>query len=563
MNAASAAASKGRGVHPSAPSAFASVARGALSGPRGALGGVAARVTLADGWARAGLALLAGAVSALAMPPFNLWPVLALTFPVAIWLIDGAAARTRARSALAAAGVGFLFGFGYFLAGLWWIGSAFLVDAAIFGWLLPFAVMGLPALLGPFHAVAFGLARLVWPTGWPRILVFALALGFAEYARGRLFTGFPWNSFGYALADQTWLGQFASVVGVDGLTFLALAIFAAPAVLADSEPAKRAVVAALAALVALAVFGGVRLASSETTYDERVRLRVLQPEIPQDEKTQESSRDTVMDTYLSLTDEAKSPEHRGFADANLVVWPESAFPFLLSRTPDALARIGRSLAPGASLVTGSVRGERPLGADKAQYWNSIHLVGDDGSIFATYDKIHLVPFGEYLPFQSFLEGLGLEAITRQRGGFSSGDLRSLIALPQGPRFRPLVCYEAIFPDEIAGDERPDFLLNVTNDAWFGRTPGPYQHAAQARARAVEQGLPLVRSANGGVSMIVDSYGRVLQSAALGERGVIDGALPKSLPPTPYSLTQGALAFTMPAFFIVVLAVAGFDKFRRR
>lgn len=527
--------------------------------PTEALVALAARITLADGWRRALLALGAGAVSALAMPPFEVWPVLALTLPVAVWLIDGAAGETRMRGVASAAASGFLFGFGYFLAGLWWIGSAFLVDADVFGWLLPFAVAGLPALLGIFHALAFALARLVWRPGWPRILVFALALGFAEYARGRVFTGFPWNSFGYALADQAWLGQFASVVGVDGLTFLALAIFASPAVLADQAPAKRVLGLSVAALAGLAAFGAVRLGTSETEFDRRVAVRVLQPEIPQDMKSQDSQRDTIMDAYIALTDEAKGPAHRGFADANLVVWPESAFPFLLSRTPDALARIKQALAPGSVLVTGSVRGERRLGSDAADYWNSIHMVGDDGSILATYDKTHLVPFGEYLPFQSFLESLGLEAITRQRGGFSSGSAHELIALPQGPRFRPLICYEAIFPDEVATEERPDFLLNVTNDAWFGLTPGPYQHAAQARVRTIEQGLPMIRSANGGISSVTDSFGRVTDTAKLGQRGVVDGVLPKPIPPTLYTTTGGLLKFTIPILFLLVAALSAFDK----
>jgi apolipoprotein N-acyltransferase len=520
-----------------------------------AVSALAARATLAYGWRRAATATLAGAASALAMPPFSVWPVLFLTLPTAVWLIDGASGETRWRSVLSAAVIGFLFGFGYFLAGLWWIGSAFLVDADVFGWLLPFAVAGLPALLGLFHAAGFALARLLWSPGWPRVLTFAAALGLAELARGHLFTGFPWNSFGYALADQAWLGQFASVIGVEGLTYLALAIFAAPAVLADPRPSRQALAAAATALAGLAIFGGARLGLSETAFDPKVTIRVVQPEIPQDMKSQESARDTIMDAYIALTDEAKGPEHRGFADASLVVWPESAFPFLLSRAPEALARIGASLAPGSVLVTGSVRGERRPDGSGADYWNSVHLVGDDGAILATYDKIHLVPFGEYLPFQSFLESLGLEAVTRQRGGFATGSRRALIALPQGPRFRPLVCYEAIFPEEIAGDERPDFLLNVTNDAWFGRTPGPYQHAAQARARSVEQGLPLVRSANGGLSAIVDPYGRVVASARLGERGVVDGRLPLKIEPTLYVSTGGLLHLAFPAIFLTFVFIA--------
>lgn len=514
------------------------------------LSSIAAKVTLSHGWRRALIAFAAGAASALAMPPFGIWPVLALTVPFAVWLVDGASGESRAKSALGAAGVGFLFGFGYFLAGLWWIGSAFLVDADVFGWLLPIAVTGLPALLASTTAAAFGLARLLWTPGWTRILTFAAIVGLGEYARGHLFTGFPWNSFGYALADQVWLGQFASVVGVEGLTFMALAIFAAPAVLADAEPSRRFMTAAVFALAGLAGFGGVRLHYlADNSFDSRVRVRAIQPEIPQDMKSQEEERDTLMDAYLALSDEARGPERRGFADAELVVWPESAFPFLLARAPDALARIGRSLARGSVLVTGSIRGERRADQAEADFWNALYMIGDDGSVRATYDKIHLVPFGEYLPLQSLLESFGLESLTRQRGGFATGSRRAVITLPQGPRFRPLICYEAIFPEEVQPDERPDFLLNVTNDAWFGRTPGPYQHAAQARVRSVEQGLPMVRSANGGVSFIIDAYGRTVSALPLGTRGVVDGFLPSPIAPTVFVRTSGCLFWLFPVLFL--------------
>ncbi|MFD1703194.1 apolipoprotein N-acyltransferase [Methylopila henanensis] len=515
------------------------------------LAAAAGSIMLASGWRRALIAFAAGAASALAMPPFSLWPVLALTFPVAVWLIDGAAGATKGRTLLSAAGAGWCFGFGYFLAGLWWIGSAFLVDADVFGWLLPFAVAGLPAGLALFHALGFALARALWSGTPARVLAFAAALGLAETARGHILTGFPWNAFGYALADQAWLGQFASVVGVEGLTFLALAIFAAPAALADARPAKRGVAFAVAALAALAVFGGVRLGLAETGFDTRVSVRAIQPEIPQDMKSQDAARDTIMDAYVALSDEARGPDRRGFADANLLVWPESAFPFLLSRTPEALARIAQSLEPGATLVTGAVRGERAADGSGATFWNAVHLVGDDGAIDDTYDKLHLVPFGEYLPFQSLLEAIGLEQLTRLQGGFASGTRANLITLPQGPRFRPLICYEAIFPWEITPGDRPDFLLNVTNDAWFGRTPGPYQHAAQARVRAVEQGLPLVRSANGGISMVVDAYGRTISSLPLGERGVVDAQLPLPIGSTAYYSTSGLLFLIFPVLFVLV------------
>ncbi|GLK77507.1 apolipoprotein N-acyltransferase [Methylopila jiangsuensis] len=516
---------------------------------RSPLAALAQTVTLANGWRRVMIAFSAGAASALAMPPLSLWPVLALSFPVAVFLIDGAAGATRGRTILSAAVAGWWFGFGYFLGGLWWIGSAFLVDADIFGWLMPLGVAGLPAGLALFPAAGFALARALWSGGGRRVFAFAGALGLAETLRGHVLTGFPWNAFGYALADQSWFGQFASVVGVEGLTFIALAVFAAPAALVGPRPAWRGAAAAALTLAGLAAFGAGRLALGPTEYDPRVTVRAIQPEIPQDIKTQEAQRDVVMDAYLALSDEARGPESRGLADATLTVWPESAFPFILSRTPEALSRIGASLAPGATLATGAVRGElRPDGTP--QFWNALHLVGDDGAIHATYDKLHLVPFGEYLPFQALLEAVGLQQLTRLQGGFSAGDRATLIALPQGPRFRALICYEAIFPGEIAGGERPDFLLNVTNDAWFGHTPGPLQHAAQARVRAIEQGLPLVRSANGGVSMVVDAYGRVLAALPLGQRGVVDSRLPLKIAPTIYDTTRGMLFLLFPIVFML-------------
>jgi apolipoprotein N-acyltransferase len=262
---------------------------------------------------------------------------------------------------------------------------------------------------------------------------------------------------------------------------------------------------------------------------------------------------------VALSDEARGPDARGFEDAGLLVWPESAFPFLLSRTPDALARIASALAPGSVLVTGAVRGERRADGLGADYWNAVHMVGADGGIAATYDKVHLVPFGEYLPFQPLLEAIGLRQLTQLKGGFAAGRRSALVTLPQGPRFRPLICYEAIFPWEAAGSgERPDFLLNVTNDAWFGHTPGPYQHAAQARVRSVEQGLPLVRSANGGVSEIVDAYGRRIAALGLGQRGVVDAVLPRAAPPTVYALSGGWIMFVLPALFLFGVVVTRRD-----
>ncbi|MEX0591040.1 MAG: apolipoprotein N-acyltransferase, partial [Xanthobacteraceae bacterium] len=471
------------------------------------LAAIAHRVVLAWGWRRRLIALGAGALSAFAMAPYDLWPLLALTLPVLIWLIDGAG--TGAAGLRATFAAGWWFGFGYFLAGLYWIGMALLVEADQFGWLLPFAVVAIPAGLALFTGFGALLARLLWTSGPTRILAFAVGLTVAEWLRGHLLTGFPWNSFGQALASMPAVAQAASIVGLWGLTLIALVTLASPATLADPpEATKRpwllpAISAAV--LIAFAGFGLHRLATTETASIAGVRLRIMQPNLPQDEKFKPSAKQAVMDRYKSVSDRATGPDTRGVRDVTHLIWPESAFPFFLEREADALAQIADLLPPGVVLVTGAARIEEARGGqDQPKVFNSIRVLGDDGAILSTYDKVHLVPFGEFLPFQRFLEGLGFQQLTRVRGGFTPGAARRTLSIPRLPPASPLICYEAIFPGQVLPEGmRPAWLLNVTNDAWFGNTPGPHQHFAQARLRAIEEGLPLVRAANNGISAVVD------------------------------------------------------------
>ncbi|MDQ0472366.1 apolipoprotein N-acyltransferase [Labrys wisconsinensis] len=500
------------------------------------------RVVLLWGWRRALAAFAAGALGALAMPPFGLFPVLAVSFTVAIWLLDGATgAQGRILPSLrAAAWIGWCFGFGYFLAGLWWIGQAFLVDADDFAWLMPFAVVLLPAGLALFHALGFALARLVWPAGPARILGFAAALAAVEWLRGHVLTGFPWNAFGYALAGEIHLAQTLSLIGLPGLTLLAVAILASPAALADDRAlfprARRAPLAALAVLVLMAGFGAWRLSTTDVGTVDAVRLRIMQPAIPQDDKFRPSLRDQVMRQYLTLSDQATSPQTPGMTGVTHLIWPESAFPFILSQDADALADIASLLPPGATLLTGAGRVEEPgPGETDPRYYNAVHVIDSNGTILDSYDKVHLVPFGEYLPFQRFLESIGLRQLTQLRGGFTPGPRLRTLDIPGAPPAGILVCYEAIFPGQVVDRaNRPQWLLNVTNDAWFGLTPGPYQHFLQARARSIEEGLPLVRAANDGISAVIDPVGRVIASLPLGTRGVLDSTLPKALPATLYA-----------------------------
>jgi apolipoprotein N-acyltransferase len=518
---------------------------------------LASHVLLAWGWKRALIALVAGALSALAMAPFNAWPVLFATIPVAVWLIDGAGAG-RFGGVPAAALAGWWFGFGYFIAGLYWIGFAFLVDADTFAWLLPFAVMGLPAGLAVFTAFGFALARLIWTADPWRILGFASALTISEWLRGHVLTGFPWNAFGYALTEPLALAQTASLVGLWGLTFIALAVFASPAALIDDRAATRRpwlpVALSLVVLAAMGGYGALRLAATPTRFVDQVKLRLMQPNLQQDVKFNYAAKQMVMDRYLSLSDRATGPHTSGVRDATILIWPESAFPFFLSREADAMARIADLLPQGTILITGAVRPpDQPAGMPITRAYNSIYAIDHDGTILSVYDKLHLVPFGEYLPLQAMMERLGFVQLTKVRGGFIPGDRRRTMAIPNAPRMLPLICYEAIFPgDVVPRDDRPGWIVNVTNDGWFGISTGPYQHLQQARLRAVEEGLPVVRAANTGISAVIDPVGRIVARLSLGVEGVLDSALPVALPPTLYSRIQDTAAWIAVALSVIVV-----------
>jgi len=511
-------------------------------------------IILSWGWKRAGIALLAGALSTLAMAPFNAWPVLFVTFPVAVWLIDGAGAG-RAGGVPAAAWTGWWFGLGYFVVGLYWIGKAFLVDADTFAWLMPFAVLGLPAYLALFTAFGFALARLLWTRDATRILALAISLTASEWLRSQVLTGFPWNTFGYALTEPLALAQTASLIGLWGMTFLTVAIFASPAVLIDGTSRRRkpwiAPAAAVSVLVAMGVFGAIRLSREPTRMLSKVHLRIMQPNLQQDVKFNYSAKAEVMQKYLTLSDRSTGPQSTGVRDATVLIWPESAFPFFLTREADAMAQIAALLPKGTVLITGSVRApDVPPGTRITRAYNSVYVIDHDGNVRSVYDKLHLVPFGEYLPFQDLMERLGFEQLTKVQGGFIPGAVRHSMEIPNAPRALPLICYEAIFPETVASrDDRPGWIVNLTNDGWFGISTGPYQHLQQARLRAIEQGLPLVRAANTGISAVIDPLGRIVARLDLGIEGVLDSALPAANPPTIY-----ARAGDIPAAIIVAIAM---------
>ncbi|NML75073.1 apolipoprotein N-acyltransferase [Rhizobium sp. S-51] len=485
---------------------------------------LAGRIMLLWGWKRLLFAFLAGAVGALALPPFSFFGTLFLSFTILVWLLDGTAGnpdRSHSFGLRSAFVIGWSFGFGYFVAGLWWLGNALLVEADEFAWALPLAVLGLPAVLAIFYGLATMLARLFWSEGFGRLAALAAGFGLMEWLRSFVATGFPWNAIGYGAMPIPLMMQSVTVIGVFGVSALAVVVFAAPALLGTRKGLVPGL--ALAGLLAAAHlgYGAYRLAEPVPS-GKPLTVRLVQPMVDQAKKLANTDRIDVFNQHLALSAE---PVAAGKPQPDIIVWPETSIPFILTENPDALARIGDVLKDGQVLVTGAVRSEDQGAGHPPRYYNSVYMIDDKGQILSASDKVHLTPFGEYVPYEDVLRRIGFDNLVSLPGGFSPAQQRSLLTTPAGIGLYPLICYEIIFPDEVAIPvEGAGAILNVTNDAWFGITPGPYQHFQQARIRAVETGLPLIRGANNGISAVVDPRGRVLSGMALGTRGVVDSTL---------------------------------------
>ena len=491
---------------------------------------LAGRVILLWGWRRALVAFAAGALATLSQAPVDFFAVCLVSFPVLVWLIDGAVVEGRAHflgRLRPAFSVGWWFGFGYFLAGLWWVGNALLVEAESFAWALPLAIIVLPAGLAVFYGLATSLARSFWSNGIGRIFALAFGFGVAEWLRAVVLTGFPWNAIGYAAMPTPFLMQPVSVTGLYGMNALAVFVFAMPALLASRLHLRIGLLLATSLVIADIAFGLLRPAP--VADGSKIAVRVVQPSIDQSEKWDPSIRDRIFKTYLDMT---IAPPAEGKQRPSVIVWPETAVPFLFTDRPDALAALGAALQDGQLLLAGVVRSESGAGEnDESRYYNSIVAIDSRGEIIGASDKMHLVPFGEYLPFEDLLTRLGMKKIVSTPLSFSEGSERRLLDLPGGIRALPLICYEAIFPAEVGRDiGNADIILNVTNDAWYGDTPGPYQHFRQAQLRAVEYGRPLIRAANNGISAVVDPEGRILDGFALDGVGNLDVELKLSRRP---------------------------------
>jgi len=478
------------------------------------------------GWRRWLAVLLLGALSAFALPPWN-WFVLVVPGFSGLLLAIGAAGR--ARSAFAS---GWWFGVGHFAVGFYWIAHAFLVDAATYGLLAPVAVAALAAGLGLFPGTVAYLhwlgARRLDLSATGKILLFAGLWTASEWLRGWVFTGLPWNLVGTVWDRSDAMVQFVGFGGVYLLGLLTLISATCPlALFEEAPPARRwATVAAGCGLLALVFAAGIwRLSAAEPTWVDGVRLRLVQPNIPQHLKWKAELRASHVKTQIDLS---RRPAASGELPTH-IIWAETAVPFNLSHDPP-LTRLLGSVAPeGGHLITGAPRGE--LGGEQGPaYFNSLHVIDAGGTLSATYDKVHLVPFGEYVPMRGMF---GFSKLTAGQVDFSPGAGSPILDIPGLPPVAPLICYEVIFPAEVTAlGTAPAWLLNVTNDAWFGKSAGPYQHLAAARLRSIEMGIPLVRVANTGISVVTDPYGRITERLDLGQQGILDSRLPERLSTTP-------------------------------
>lgn len=514
--------------------------------------------------------LLAGAATGLSLAPLHLLP---FAFGHAALLVAVAGAGSVRGAAFRA----WLWALGYHVAGLHWIANAMLVNAGEHAWLIPFANIGLPAVLALYAGLAGGLARLLFRSGWPLWLGFAALYTGAEWVRGNALTGFPWNLPSATVDGWLPLLQPAALVGTYGLSLLVMLVTTAPALWwgglwPDRTRARRGRIigSALAGslLLAMAAGGMLRQAAVPpvTSAEGRVAgtvIRVVQGNVPQRDKWNPLLKPDHLRRYMALSDAGRPADQRapGLADdarPTVVAWPETAVAHLVNDSPDLFGALARAAPDGGSLLFGAPRLGRTGRTETVH--NSVFAVGSGGAVSWFFDKAHLVPFGEYVPLRTILP---VTPIVQGRRDFIPGPGPKTLDLPGAPPVSLLICYEAIFPGgAVASGRRPAWLLNATNDAWFGRWSGPYQHLAIARLRAIEQGLPMVRAANTGISTVIDPAGRIVASLGIGVTGSLDAPLPAAMPVTPFGISGDIPLILMVASLLVIAAYGRFVDGRR-
>lgn len=472
---------------------------------------------------RLAVSTVLGAASAFSFAPYFFWPLMLLAFCGLVWLLDTNAGPRHA------AACGWFFGFGQFVVGLYWISISFQFQGNMPAWLGWIAVVGLAAYLAVYPAVALWLTFKFWSPSSGRILILAASWAATEWLRGHLLTGFPWNMVAQIWSDTPVVLQSARLFGAYGLSLLTITLFASAALLADrTAAARRTLMITVATVLLMWGDGSWRLAEAGTSRQKQLRVHLVQANIQQDLETDPERQAAILGLYERMT--AGALRQRG---PGLVVWPETAVEYDVEGDGILRSRLGQTIGKDGLLILGAVG--QSFGRDRT--WigsrNTLLAIDGKGAVKAIYDKARLVPFGEYLPAGNILSRLGLVSVAAGSARFLAGS-GPITLTPGVPPFSPLICYEIIFPGKIVDrTARPAWLLNISNDAWFGDSSGPHQHLAQARIRAVEEGLPVVRSTPTGISATIDAYGRVTTRTALGERAVLTADVPSAISRTLY------------------------------
>lgn len=485
---------------------------------------------------------LLGLVSALSFAPTYLFPLAIPAFVTLFLYLENETSKKRCFW------LGWSFAFGHFVAGLYWISISLLVDVARFAWLIPFAISLIPAVLAIYIGLSCLLTRqfvLFFKLNrFSAIVIFSIFWVVFEYLRTILFSGFPWNLAGYSLLFSINISQLAAIFGIYGLSFLAVFSFTILALLfkaekkkiiflKDRKNRKNFIIPAILLILLIAAWfwGGYRINSTKLAEVKNGNMRLIQPNIKQEFKW---DPETKYQSFVKNIDLALKDRKEG-QTINYVIWSESAVPYLVDeKSYEILNLIKQAVPQNGYLISGVLRGEFDQYGELKQVFNSVVAINDSAQMVKFYDKRHLVPFGEYIPFQKYLPFIS--KITDGAEGFGYGHEAKLFKLNSDlPSFNPLICYEIIFSDLVRNaNSRPDFILNVTNDAWFGASSGPYQHLAMTQMRSIEYGLPVVRVANSGISALIDPFGRIVAKIALNEEGFLDVKLMEKTKETIYS-----------------------------
>jgi apolipoprotein N-acyltransferase len=488
--------------------------------------------------------LVLGAFLAFSFAPFHLSWLAILSFSGLFILIDD-------KSNKEAFAIGWWFGFGQFIFGLYWISISLFTDISKFFWILPFSLFLIPAILAIYTGLTLlfvnSISKKFSIMGWRKILLLAVIWVFFEYLRGTLFTGFPWNLVGYNFMVSTPLSQISSITGIYGLSLIAVIFYSSFALINKDSKIFLGIVYSSFALIWL--FGFYRIYSFKTEIIPEAKFRLVQPVIKQSDKWNSESR------YQSFLENIKLSKQEGFNDVNYVIWSESAVPYIIN---DKLVTDISFASPREGFViTGALRGKFQDESKKLeldQLWNSIFVINSKFQNVANYDKNHLVPFGEYIPFSKYIPFIS--KITNGSIDFSEGLGNKTIKLNQNsPSFSPLICYEGIFPNNVIDNNNPpDFLLNLTNDAWFGNSSGPHQHFEMVRMRAIEYGMPVIRVANSGISGLVNPVGEIIDMIPLNQKGIIDVNLMKKIPDTIFMRFGNLIPISIMLILILIIAI---------